>query len=318
MALVLTMLMAGCLGIGEEIVEPEPVETKTPTLATGNWELNPASSIRNPVAGDLLIFEVEGIPLQYLESVAVGDVRTTHDMGVPEVVRDVAVSRTDVLVVAIMARQPVVQVSIDLMPEGDVLFDGGPFTLETTVEVGQAGVRLVLPVAAVADEGTIAIQGQVAALRDRPEQDLASVSCSVVMDLGAESGIEDVMLDETRSFTINMAEEGLPPVLVFTATCVGPIDTAIDERSVRLILSELVVDADGDGVHDDLDLCPNGVGETEGWTSKGSTDHDGDGCRDRDEDEDDDNDGISDALDGCLSEPGGRQARLRSRQRWMP
>ena len=92
MALVLTMLMAGCLGIGEEIVEPEPVETKTPTLATGNWELNSASSIRNPVAGDLLIFEVEGIPLQYLESVAVGDVRTTHDMGVPEVVRDVAVS----------------------------------------------------------------------------------------------------------------------------------------------------------------------------------------------------------------------------------
>ena len=310
-ALVLTMLMAGCLGIGEEIVEPEPVETKTPTLATGNWELNPASSIRNPVAGDLLIFEVEGIPLQYLESVAVGDVRTTHDMGVPEVVRDVAVSRTDVLVVAIMAPSTgVVQVSIDLMPEDDVLFDGGPFTLETTLNIGQAGIRLVLPVAAVADEGTISIQGKVAPLRDRPDQDLASVSCSVVMDLGPESDSEEVMLDDARSFTINRAEEGLPPALVFTATCVGPVDTATDERSVRLILSEVVVDADGDGVHDDLDLCPNGVGETEGWTSKASTDHDGDGCRDRDEDEDDDNDGISDALDGCLSELGWTSSTL--------
>ena len=121
--------------------------------------------------------------------------RTTHDMGEPEVVRDVAVSRTDVLVVAIMAPSTgVVQVSIDLMPEDDVLFDGGPFTLETTLNIGQAGVRLVLPVAAVADEGTISIQGQVAPLRDRPDQDLAAVSCSVVMDLGPESGIEEVML----------------------------------------------------------------------------------------------------------------------------
>ena len=97
--------------------------------------------------------------------------RTTHDMGEPEVVRDVAVSRTDVLVVAIMAPSTgVVQISIDLMPEDDVLFDGGPFTLKTTVDIGQAGVRLVLPVAAVADEGTISIQGQVAPLRIAPNR----------------------------------------------------------------------------------------------------------------------------------------------------
>ena len=206
-ALVLTMLMAGCLGIGEEVVEPEPVVTKTPTLATGDWDISMASSIRNPVAGELLMFEVRGIPLQYLESVAVGDVRTTSGMSAPEVVRDVAVSRTDVLVVAMVAPSTgVVQVSVDLMPKEDVLFDDGPLTLETTVEIGQAGVRLVLPVAAVADEGTISIQGQVASLRDRPEQDLASVSCSVVMDLGSDSDLEEVMLDDARSFTINRCE----------------------------------------------------------------------------------------------------------------
>ena len=70
------------------------------------------------------------------------------------------------------------------------------------------------------------------------------MSCSVVMDLGPESDSEEVTLDDARSFTINRAEEGLPPALVFTATCVGPVDTATDERSVRLILSEVVVDAD--------------------------------------------------------------------------
>ena len=57
-----------------------------------------------------------------------------------------------------------------------------------------------------------------------------------------------------------------------------------------------VVDADGDGILDENDDCPNG--ET-GWTSTPLTDHDGDGCRDATEDNDDDNDSIVDANDDC-------------------
>ena len=48
-------------------------------------------------------------------------------------------------------------------------------------------------------------------------------------------------------------------------------------------------DDDGDGVNNNLDLCPNGV---TGWMSNGSSDNDGDGCRDTDEDIDDDGDGL--------------------------
>ena len=33
------------------------------------------------------------------------------------------------------------------------------------------------------------------------------------MDLGSESDIEEVMLDDARSFTISRAEEGLPLLL---------------------------------------------------------------------------------------------------------
>ncbi len=57
-----------------------------------------------------------------------------------------------------------------------------------------------------------------------------------------------------------------------------------------------VVDADGDGILDENDDCPNG--ET-GWTSTPLTDHDGDGCRDATEDNDDDNDSIVDGADEC-------------------
>ena len=304
-ALVLTMLMAGCLGLGEDIVEPEPVEQKAPTLDTGTWQLVLSETVRNPVSGDLITFEVRGIPVDHLDSVMVGDVRTTHAGDSPELIRDVAVSRAGTLVIAMMAPSTgKVQVSVDLFPRDDVRFDAGPMTLDASVDIAQAGVRLIVPVAVNADEGTITFDGRVAPLRERPERDLALVSCTVAMDLGSDDGAEDIPLDDTRSFTVNRAEEGLPPVVVFTATCVGPLDVVSDERSVRLILSEVVVDADGDGIDDVVDRCPNGVGEAQGWSSKASTDHDGDGCRDRDEDQDDDDDGITDIDDACLSESG--------------
>ena len=55
-------------------------------------------------------------------------------------------------------------------------------------------------------------------------------------------------------------------------------------------------DADGDGLRDADDFCPNG--ET-GWISGKVLDFDGDGCRDSDEDDDDDDDGVPDDLDAC-------------------
>ncbi len=50
-------------------------------------------------------------------------------------------------------------------------------------------------------------------------------------------------------------------------------------------------DADGDGITDLVDKCPN---SPRGFISDGSTDYDSDGCRDQDEDSDDDGDGNPD------------------------
>ena len=61
-------------------------------------------------------------------------------------------------------------------------------------------------------------------------------------------------------------------------------------------------DADGDGLRDADDFCPNGKS---GWTSGKVLDFDGDGCRDSDEDDDDDDDGVPDDLDACSRTPPG-------------
>ena len=60
-------------------------------------------------------------------------------------------------------------------------------------------------------------------------------------------------------------------------------------------------DADGDGVLDGADRCPEGESA---WTSNGTSDVDGDGCKDATEDWDDDGDGFEDHAnatrpDGC-------------------
>jgi hypothetical protein len=55
-------------------------------------------------------------------------------------------------------------------------------------------------------------------------------------------------------------------------------------------------DLDSDGIWDENDQCPDGNND---WTSDPTTDYDADGCKDGTEDWDDDNDGIGDADDLC-------------------
>jgi len=67
-------------------------------------------------------------------------------------------------------------------------------------------------------------------------------------------------------------------------------------------------DADGDGIPDHHDFCPEKCTEenascSPGWLSGRATDFDGDGCEDGVEDLDKDNDGVRDSVDRCPSTP---------------
>ncbi|MDP6869786.1 MAG: peptide-N-glycosidase F-related protein [Candidatus Poseidoniaceae archaeon] len=103
--------------------------------------------------------------------------------------------------------------------------------------------------------------------------------------------------DGTFSYSLGIVEESYSFTL--TATC-GIWTETIDERLIRIIVTG-GDDLDGDGYSNDIDQCPDGYGEEEGWVPNDITDYDSDGCYDYGEDVDDDNDGIIDFDDNCIS-----------------
>ncbi len=87
-------------------------------------------------------------------------------------------------------------------------------------------------------------------------------------------------------------------VAYINATC-GRWTSGYDTVRVRIYVEDTGDDLDGDGVANEHDSCPEGMGEENGWTANNLTDIDSDGCHDGFEDMDDDADGIDDLYDNC-------------------
>jgi len=109
-----------------------------------------------------------------------------------------------------------------------------------------------------------------------------------------------VSSDSTWEIPLGIVEENI--IVELTAEC-GVWTTSYDSRTVQITIAE-GNDADGDGIDNDVDNCPNGYGEEQGWVSNTISDGDGDGCHDDEEDLDDDGDGIADLRDNCHDSPG--------------
>ena len=129
--------------------------------------------------------------------------------------------------------------------------------------------------------------------------ELSSCSMNWQSDDGQSESVQ-VSSSGSFSFILDMTEASESLMLNLTATC-GTFDIRSSSKSVSIIMPDSASDSDGDGIEDDLDNCPNGVGSAEGWKSDASQDRDADGCRDLDEDLDDDNDLIPDSEDNCAS-----------------
>jgi hypothetical protein len=109
-----------------------------------------------------------------------------------------------------------------------------------------------------------------------------------------------VSSDSTWEIPLGIVEENI--IVELTAEC-GVWTTSYDSRTVQITIAE-GNDADGDGIDNDVDNCPDGYGEEQGWVSNTISDGDGDGCHDDEEDLDDDGDGIADLRDNCHDSPG--------------
>ncbi len=79
----------------------------------------------------------------------------------------------------------------------------------------------------------------------------------------------------------------------------GEYSKKSDTVTTQVVIEYTGDDADGDGIIDSNDLCPNGYGASDGWSPSSASDQDNDGCHDFEEDLDDDNDGVLDDYDLC-------------------
>ena len=124
-------------------------------------------------------------------------------------------------------------------------------------------------------------------------------SCSAVYEI-TDGTVGNLALDDDGSWKIllDFTEASSSHTITTTVTC-GRFTVLSDVSTTQVIIEGAGDDADGDGVQNANDRCPDGIGADEGWQSTITTDGDEDGCRDNDEDDDDDNDGIIDQHDGC-------------------
>ena len=89
------------------------------------------------------------------------------------------------------------------------------------------------------------------------------------------------------SILLDLSEANENIEIVSVAEC-GEYTISSDTVTTQIILENAGEDADGDGIIDESDQCPNGYGAADGWLSTPASDQDNDGCHDLQEDLDDD------------------------------
>ena len=123
-------------------------------------------------------------------------------------------------------------------------------------------------------------------------------TCSVVIHYGEEMNKSVTVKDDGTWRAFLDLSEVIDSFEIQTVVECGTYFSKSDTVTTQVIV-EYLGDADGDGISDSDDRCPNGYGTANGWRSDNATDQDNDGCQDFVEDLDDDNDGVLDYFDLC-------------------
>ncbi len=273
------MVLSGCLGILED--EPTPVKKEnTPTMASLEFNELGNGIVGEPYIANVL-FSIEPIDAQ---SVIV--VEFISSLGLTSI--DYQISESDgyfsIEWTPTVPGEWLIRVNIEVEGINNLVTAMGSLNIANPEE----GVTILTMESnyELESEAPLTLEGSV--FHSTPN------SCDVTSNIGKSTSV-----DQEGDFSLNIGLIEESTALVITTTC-GIWTKSNDSRTIHIILSG-GDDADGDGISDDDDSCPDGFGESDGWVSNAMTDRDGDGCHDDEEDPDDDNDLIADGDDNCQS-----------------
>ena len=287
-------MLSGCFGSGDtnsEIVEEEPAPI--PFTLTAEWDRESITGELDEIANLNVLLETTGVGDYSIEA------SITHS--------GVAVSQSDYSITG-----KTTSISIVLLPKepGTYAVDltifptmGEQIGMTNTIEIllpEEGTTSIVAPQFLVVEAAMLVVQGQV--LHEALE------TCTTLIEINEEDSsvtTNTLPLQDDGSFSYILTDLDVrtETFVVRTSAICGEYTLTEDSKNITIIVEENN-DADGDGIQDSVDSCPDGFGESDGWASNAQSDADQDGCRDFDEDPDDDNDGILDANDGCTSSLG--------------
>lgn len=289
-AVLLSLLMlSGCFGTDPVKEEQETVEPEPYTL-NASWDtINPSGEVDQIIELKLLLNSTgQGT----YEAV----LNTYHEDNQPGGL-NVIMNEKDTFISIILqpSKHGIFTIDVEL-----TLSTGAAYVYSNTLTIivpDEGVTSLIIPQYIVVESPIIQIQGQVL------HQDVST--CSLIMEIPDQSLTIDsitIQVQADGSFThlltgLDEREESF--IISSMATCGEYTQTVFYSNTSVMIVENN--DIDGDGILDEIDLCPDGIGESDGWASSSSSDVDQDGCRDYDEDADDDNDGVLDINDSCAS-----------------
>ena len=304
-AVFLSLLMfSGCFGSGDSASEDEEQIDPMPYQLNASWGLESTTGGLGELISLKILLDTQGEGTYTTEA---SITRSGNSISPSE--WDLTEKSSQITIVLLPNLPGAYQIEVTITPsEGDVI------TMTNSVQVlipDEGSTSIIVPQYMVADSSILILRGQV--LHESLD------SCNAQIQFNPEDSTEvmhhlTVLDDGSFSYVLTDLDLISESFVVQTFAACGIYTTSNDSKNT-MILIDITDDQDGDGVLDELDNCPNGIGESEGWASNLPSDGDQDGCRDYDEDLDDDNDGINDAEDGCSSPLGWTSTPVNDRDR---
>ena len=285
------LMLSGCFGSGDSNADVEPEDTVAmPYTIEASWDQEIVTGEIGEISELNILLETTG------EGSYTMEYRISHSNEVENAAEWSVTEKETYISIILLPNAPgTYLIEVKILPsEGELI------TMTNAVEVqtpDEGTTSLIVPQYIVAESSMLFVQGQI--LHQSIESCFANITIPQG-DFNLESYALSIQEDGTFNHMLSELDfRNESFIIAIYAQC--GIYTMSEDFGNTTIIIEANNDADGDGILDEMDQCPDGIGESDGWASNQQNDIDQDGCRDFDEDIDDDNDGILDAKDGCVS-----------------